>query len=235
MKRRCFYHIILNDPVAPEGGGKTWTGVVEETAPTFMDGVADAVLEASKTFAAGLVDDESYSNDSAYLDELDRVARRFEVLRVCKQGDQRTYFVRVSPADDQEETGWAGHVEAVDEEDALFQAAWRAAEEDGAAEGGPAKEGLWGTGPGKGRPFLEFEDFLDAMQDYRVETCHLEAVRKDDAFTLVRDLADFLIGARDDRDALLDRARRMMRQAGRNDDSGDDLRRATASHMIATA
>jgi hypothetical protein len=222
MKKHYLYSIVLNDPAGRDGSCKAWTGVVEETAPSFMDGVEDAVREARKTFATHYVDYDSYSNDSDYLDDLDRVAARFEVLRVCKAGNPRTYFVRASLADDPDGPHWSGHVSAVDEEDARFQAAWRAAK---ASSGG-------GELPDNGST-VAFDEFFEAMLEYRIEICHLEAVRKDDALALVQDLSDFLTGDRDDRDALLERARRMMRQAGRDGDPGDNLRQAAASYRIA--
>ena len=90
---------------------------------TMLENALDIVGEAAKALAARSVSLEAFGNDSAYLDALDRLADRYEVVSVQKAGQTQRYTVDALYSD--ASGPWTETVEGVDVEDAEFQARWR--------------------------------------------------------------------------------------------------------------
>ena len=90
-----------------------------------FDGLEALLIEGCKAYAGTLVDYDSYSGDSAYLDEIDRRIAEFRILGIRKAGEARRWLADAVYPDDG--GGWTDNVMAVDVAEARFQARWTCA------------------------------------------------------------------------------------------------------------
>jgi hypothetical protein len=199
--RKIAYRIALVDPMTR----RDWEGVIEEDAADMRAGATAALREARKTFATHFVDYDNYDNDSAYLDDLEQVGGRFFVGSMRKEGDRRRFLVYGTYSDFPAGGAWSDHVEAVDDEDARFQAAWIMAMNEGADPNDKNFDSLADA----------FAGFLVDMDEIEITDCEEEPVSKDEALDLVRDLYALLAAGTGNRDAVLERAAAALAATGR--------------------
>ncbi len=84
---------------------------------------SEIVRMARKNLASRSIDYDRYRSDSQYADDLDRLADTYVLVEMHKEGPKTTYAVDATYSDN---TGpWGDDVQAVDEDEAEFQAAWQ--------------------------------------------------------------------------------------------------------------
>lgn len=134
-----------------------------------------------------IVDYDSFSSDSAYLDQVDIFAGQTVVVGVSLAGEPASYGV-LGRYDDGEE--YADLATGVTAADAEFQVRWKMAEEQGAT---PA----------------EFDDFLDAMIEIEIVRCEPGPISDDELRRALQALIDETVAAGHSGEAL-DKAVRLL-------------------------
>lgn len=131
--------------------------------------------EARKKAAAASVDYDSYSSDSAYLDEIDRRADRMATVSVRVHGAVRKVYV-VEGVYPEEGGLFCDDFEGVNASEAAFQAAWTMAANDGWRPAGTGDASL--------------SSLLDYIADQRIESVTLKGTTKEDALDALAGLLD---------------------------------------------
>lgn len=92
----------------------------------------DVVREARKNIASRFVEFEAYSNDSAYLDALDKVADGVEIVSIKEKMPEGGELMRIYFEAEYDSGGVFGEdAWGVNKEDAVFQGAWSMAVQNG--------------------------------------------------------------------------------------------------------
>lgn len=149
------------DPVAVDDCFD-WTRGID--AGQIVAALPQIVSEARKSAAARLIDFDSYDNDSAYLDALDRLSETLVPDTVIMAGPRERY-------------GFLGHysdgegvcedsVDATCQAEAEFQAKWMMATNEGALTD-------------------DIENFACTMEGVEIEDCYPDPVTKDELIELL--------------------------------------------------
>jgi len=127
--------------------------------------------------AAGtyLVDYDSFGSESAYLNRVDEVVEEMKVTGVYIAGPSKRYAVSGIYSDGGGD--WYDWVEATSDAEAVFQAKWSMAENQGSD------------------PAEDFEYFLDAMDGIEITSYAPEPVTKDEYKDAIRKLVEEAVAA----------------------------------------
>jgi len=127
--------------------------------------------------AAGtyLVDYDSFGSESAYLNRVDEVAEEMKVIGVYIAGPSKRYAVSGIYSDGG--GSWHDWVEATDDAEAIFQAKWSMAENQGSD------------------PAEDLDYFLNRMDDIEITSYGLEPVTKDEYKDAIRKLVEEAVAA----------------------------------------
>lgn len=117
------YRVVLKDADGEEHAIEIAHLADNPRDTTMLGNALDIAGDAAKALAARSLSLEAFGNDSAYLDALDRLADRFEVVGIHKVGPAQRFTVDASYSD--VSGPWTDTVEGVDVEDAEFQARWQ--------------------------------------------------------------------------------------------------------------
>lgn len=135
-----------------------------------IENAPEILRMARKNVASRFVHYEAFSNDSTYLDTLDKIADGLLVIHMGKDGDVQRFLVEGSYSNYPEGGVWGDWVTAVDHEDALFQAKWQMADNEDED------------------PNEDFDSFLATMDEINVFDCAPDPVTKDELSDRLRDL-----------------------------------------------
>jgi hypothetical protein len=140
----------------PDGLEQTVTVQVESRPDTpMLDDAGDILQAAQKRCAAGVVDYDSFTSDSEYLNTLDAKAAEYHVVSIRRPG-QPSRFAYEGYVGENDETLFSGPVLAVDPNEADFAARWGIALQAGTL---------------KGRAFLDPDLFSEALGAVEVVRC----------------------------------------------------------------
>ena len=157
----------------PDGLEQTVTVQVESRPDTpMLDDAGDILQAAQKQCAGGVVDYDSFTSDSAYLNTLDAKAAEYHVVSIRKAG-QCGRFAYEGYVGENDETLFSGPVLAVDADEADFAARWGIALQAGTL---------------KGSAFLDPDLFSEALDAVEVVRCEENPVGLPELVSSARDL-----------------------------------------------
>ncbi|MPR06313.1 hypothetical protein [Microvirga tunisiensis] len=178
--------------------------VESEECNSMLDDALEAGQAACKSVAASQTDFDAFDNDSAYLETIDRRAGACIVENISKVGTPVRFSVYGLYSNDG--GAWSDCVFGVDHEDAMFDAKWQMAENQGSSV---ERDGL--------------EDFLDTMEGIEITDCIPEPVTKDELADAAKDVV-LAFDAKQPVTEAVGRLRDMLKQLG------VELERPTVTH-----
>jgi hypothetical protein len=159
----------------PTGIDQTVNVEVESLeANTMLDDAGEILQAAQKKCAAGVVDYDSFTSDSTYLNTLDAKAAEYHVVSIRKPG-RCGRFAYEGYVGENDETLFSGPVLAVDADEADFAARWGIALQAGTI---------------KGSAFLDPDLFSEALEAVEVVRCEEHPVSLPEIVSSARGLIE---------------------------------------------